>query len=85
MKLLLSIIICSLLPFLGLAQKQDRVKGKIMLSESMPAKDALLRLINTAYQSRTNEKGEFYFNDLPTGQYILQVSINDVELIRENI
>lgn len=85
MKLLLSIIICSLLPFLGLAQKQDRVKGKIMLSESMPAKDALLRLINTAYQSRTNEKGEFYFNDLPSGQYILQASINDVELIRENI
>lgn len=56
-----------------------------MISESIPAKDALLRLLNTAYQTRTNAAGEFYFNDVPPGKYILQASVNDVEIIRENI
>lgn len=85
MKSVLSIFLCCILSFATTAQTQDKVKGKIMISESIPAKDALLRLLNTAYQTRTNAAGEFYFNDVPPGKYILQASVNDVEIIRENI
>lgn len=85
MKLVLSIVLCGLLFLNVSAQKQDRIKGKILMSEDKPVKDALLRLLNTAYQARTNAAGEFYFDNLPVGNYVLQASINDVEIIRENI
>ncbi|PQA93282.1 TonB-dependent siderophore receptor [Chryseobacterium shigense] len=56
-----------------------------MLSEKVPVKNALLRLVNTPYQAKTNSLGEYYFDNVPPGEYTLQVVLNDIELMREQI
>ena len=67
------------------AQQGDRIHGKIMLSEKAPVKNAILRLVNTSYQAKTNNLGEYYFENVPLGEYTLQVVLNDIELMREPI
>ncbi|WP_123906615.1 TonB-dependent receptor [Chryseobacterium sp. MYb7] len=67
------------------AQQGDRIHGKIMLSEKAPVKNAVLRLVNTSYQAKTNNLGEYYFENVPPGEYMLQVVLNDIELMREPI
>ncbi|RXM38969.1 TonB-dependent siderophore receptor [Chryseobacterium sp. CH21] len=67
------------------AQQGDRIHGKIMLSEKAPVKNAILRLVNTSYQAKTNNLGEYYFENVPPGEYTLQVVLNDIELMREPI
>lgn len=67
------------------AQQGDRIHGKIMLSEKAPVKNAVLRLVNTSYQAKTNNLGEYYFENVPPGEYTLQVVLNDIELMREQI
>ncbi|MEG0925496.1 MULTISPECIES: TonB-dependent receptor [Chryseobacterium] len=67
------------------AQQSERIRGKIMLSEQAPVKNALLRLVNTSYQAKTNNLGEFYFDNVTPGEYTLQVVLNDIELMREQI
>lgn len=67
------------------AQQGDRIHGKIMLSEKAPVKNAVLRLVNTSYQAKTNNSGEYYFENVPPGEYTLQVVLNDIELMRESI
>ncbi|MGJ1266352.1 TonB-dependent siderophore receptor [Sphingobacterium spiritivorum] len=79
------ILLCCALPLIGVAQKQERVRGKIMLTDQVPVKDALLRLLNTSYQSRTDKTGEFYLDNVPPGDYVIQVTLNDIEVLRENI
>ncbi|MGG5207636.1 TonB-dependent siderophore receptor [Chryseobacterium sp. MIQD13] len=73
------------LPHFVSAQQNERVNGKIMLSEKVPVKNALLRLVNTPYQAKTNSSGEYYFDNVPPGEYTLQVVLNDIELMREQI
>lgn len=73
------------LPLFVSAQQNERVNGKIMLSEKVPVKNALLRLVNTPYQAKTNSLGEYYFDNVPPGEYTLQVVLNDIELMREQI
>ncbi|UEQ77369.1 TonB-dependent receptor [Chryseobacterium arthrosphaerae] len=67
------------------AQQGDRIHGKIMLSEKAPVKNAILRLVNTSYQAKTNNLGEYYFENVPPGEYTLQVVLNDIELMKEPI
>lgn len=74
-----------LLPHFIDAQQNERVNGKVMLSEKVPVKNALLRIVNTSYQSKTNNLGEYYFDNVPPGEYTLQVVLNDIELMRETI
>ncbi|MGE8527071.1 TonB-dependent siderophore receptor [Chryseobacterium rhizosphaerae] len=74
-----------LLPHFIDAQQNERVNGKVMLSEKVPVKNALLRIVNTSYQSKTNNLGEYYFDNVPPGEYTLQVVLNDIELMREQI
>ncbi|MCT2409880.1 TonB-dependent receptor [Chryseobacterium antibioticum] len=73
------------LPLFVSAQQSERVNGKVMLSEKVPVKNALLRLVNTPYQAKTNSLGEYYFDNVPPGEYTLQVVLNDIELMREQI
>lgn len=73
------------LPHFVSAQQNERVNGKIMLSEKVPVKNALLRLVNTPYQAKTNNAGEYYFDNVPPGEYTLQVVLNDIELMREQV
>ncbi|EJL75877.1 TonB-dependent receptor [Chryseobacterium populi] len=82
--LILFFILVSFPAFVS-AQQQERVHGKIMLSEQVPVKNAVLRLINTPYQAKTNSSGDFYFDHVPPGDYILQVLVNDIELLQEKI
>ena len=72
-------------PVIVSAQQSERVNGKIMLSDKAPVKNALLRLVNTPYQAKTNNSGEYYFDNVPPGEYTLQVVLNDIELTRETI
>ncbi|WP_172821003.1 TonB-dependent receptor [Chryseobacterium sp. T16E-39] len=72
-------------PMIVSAQQSERVNGKIMLSDKAPIKNALLRLVNTPYQAKTNNSGEYYFENVPPGEYTLQVVLNDIELTRETI
>ncbi len=72
-------------PLFVSAQQSERVNGKIMLSEKAPVKNALLRLVNTPYQAKTNNLGEYHFDNVPPGEYTLQVVLNDIELMREQI
>lgn len=72
-------------PLIVSAQQSERVNGKIMLSDKAPVKNALLRLVNTPYQAKTNNLGEYYFENVPAGDYTLQVVLNDIELTREPI
>lgn len=67
------------------AQQGDRIHGKIMLSEKAPVKNAIIRLVNTSYQAKTNNLGEYYFENVPPGEYTLQVVLNDIELMKEPI
>lgn len=67
------------------AQQGDRIHGKIMLTEQAPVKNAILRLVNTSYQAKTNNLGEYYFENVPPGEYTLQVVLNDIELMKEPI
>ncbi|MCQ9633422.1 TonB-dependent receptor [Chryseobacterium sp. WG23] len=75
----------ALLPHFIDAQQNERVNGKVMLSEKVPVKNALLRIVNTSYQSKTNNLGEYYFDNVPPGEYTLQVVLNDIELMRDTI
>ncbi|MGE8291015.1 MAG: carboxypeptidase-like regulatory domain-containing protein, partial [Sphingobacterium sp.] len=85
MKRSILFIVSILLFFTAFGQKADRIFGKIMVDQSVVAKDAIVRLLNTPYQGRTNAAGEFFLDRVPPGGYILQVSLNDIELLRENI
>ncbi|AZA89392.1 Ferric-pseudobactin 358 receptor precursor [Chryseobacterium nakagawai] len=80
--LLFTLILC---PAFLLAQQSERVHGKILLSEQTPVKNAILRLVNTPYQAKTNNQGEFYFDNVTPGEYTLQVVLNDIELMRKQI
>jgi iron complex outermembrane receptor protein len=67
------------------AQQIERVRGKIMLSDQVPVKNAILRLINTSYQAKTNTSGEFHFDNINPGEYTLQVVLNDIELLQQTV
>lgn len=67
------------------AQQIERVRGKIMLSDQVPVKNAILRLINTSYQAKTNNSGEFHFDNINSGEYTLQVVLNDIELLQQTV
>lgn len=67
------------------AQQIERVHGKIMLSENVPVKNALLRLLNTSYQAQTSNSGDYHFDNVKPGEYMLQVVVNDIELMRQTI
>lgn len=69
----------------GIAQQKERIQGRIMLTGDLPVKNAVLKLLNTPYQTKTDGSGTFFFNGVPTGEYTLQVLVNDMELTRENI
>lgn len=71
MKRSILFIVSFLLFFTAFGQKADRISGKIMVDQSIVAKDAIVRLLNTSYQGRTNATGEFYLDHVPPGDYIL--------------
>lgn len=67
------------------AQQSERIHGKILVTEKVPVKNAILRLVNTSYQAKTNNQGDFYFENVTPGEYTLQVVLNDIELMEEKI
>ncbi|WP_228453146.1 TonB-dependent receptor [Chryseobacterium sp. CH1] len=67
------------------AQQSERIHGKILVTEKIPVKNAILRLVDTSYQEKTNNQGDFYFENVAPGEYTLQVVLNDIELMQEKI
>lgn len=86
LKTFLLIFTFNLLSNLIFAQQQtNHIRGKIMLSEQIPVKNAILKLLNTPYQGKTNNSGEFYFENIEPGEYTLQVVLNDINLMQQTI
>ncbi|MDR6514707.1 TonB-dependent receptor [Chryseobacterium camelliae] len=85
LKIIVFFFIWAICPHNLSAQQTDRIYGKVMLSEQVPVKNAILRLINTSYQAKTNHSGEYHFDNVEPGNYMLQVVLNDIELMRQTI
>ncbi|OPC02625.1 TonB-dependent receptor [Elizabethkingia ursingii] len=68
-----------------LAQKEERIHGKILFSKQEPVKNAVLRILNTSYQAKTNNSGDFYLDHIPPGEYTMQIVLNDIEILQEKI
>lgn len=75
----------TLFPATFSAQQSERIHGKVLVSEKLPIKNAILRLVNTSYQAKTNNQGDYYFENVAPGEYTLQVVLNDIELMQEKI
>ncbi|PUB33723.1 carboxypeptidase-like protein [Elizabethkingia sp. YR214] len=73
------------LPFMAIAQKEERIHGKILFSKQEPVKNAVLRILNTSYQAKTNNSGDFYLDHVPPGEYTMQIVLNDIEILQEKI
>lgn len=54
------------------AQVPD-VKGVIRSQDSTALEDVFVQLLNTRYQTYSGETGEFYFSEVPPGNYILSI------------
>ncbi|OPC14334.1 TonB-dependent receptor [Elizabethkingia miricola] len=67
------------------AQKEERIHGKILFSKQEPVKNAVLRILNTSYQAKTNNSGDFYLDHIPPGEYTMQIVLNDIEILQEKI
>jgi len=78
-------LILTTLPFMVLAQKEERIHGKILFSKQEPVKNAVLRILNTSYQAKTNNSGDFYLDHIPPGEYTMQIVLNDIEILQEKI
>lgn len=71
--------------FVVSGQQNEGIRGKILLSDEVPVKNALIRLLNTPYQAQTNASGEYSLKQVSAGEYTLQVLVNDMELTQEKI
>ncbi|WP_221407325.1 TonB-dependent receptor [Elizabethkingia ursingii] len=78
-------LILTTLPFMAFAQKEERIHGKILFSKQEPVKNAVLRILNTSYQAKTNNSGDFYLDHIPPGEYTMQIVLNDIEILQEKI
>lgn len=78
-------LILTTLPFMVSAQKEERIHGKILFSKQEPVKNAVLRILNTSYQAKTNNSGDFYLDHIPPGEYTMQIVLNDIEILQEKI
>ncbi|MCL1670398.1 TonB-dependent receptor [Elizabethkingia ursingii] len=78
-------LILTTLPFMVFAQKEERIHGKILFSKQEPVKNAVLRILNTSYQAKTNNSGDFYLDHIPPGEYTMQIVLNDIEILQEKI
>ncbi|OPB93574.1 TonB-dependent receptor [Elizabethkingia ursingii] len=70
---------------MAFAQKEERIHGKILFSKQEPVKNAVLRILNTSYQAKTNNSGDFYLDHIPPGEYTMQIVLNDIEILQEKI
>jgi iron complex outermembrane recepter protein len=65
-------VICTSIPF-AFAQTNVRVSGKVLDANGKPATDAEVRLVEIRRTVKTNQAGEFVFENVPPGQYLLEV------------
>jgi iron complex outermembrane recepter protein len=70
-------------PFVGIAQSDYFIKGKILDENNSPIVGATVRIVDTSIGSISDSKGEFEFKNLLSGDYSIEVSF--VGYIKENI
>lgn len=82
-KILISVltIILSLLFFhLGFAQSTIKIDGRIYDKDDFqPIPKATIRILNTNYECKSDNRGHFYLEDIPVGIYVLEVSAQGYE------
>lgn len=78
------ILILACLSFTAMAQNAS-VSGKITSSDGQPAEFVNIGLLGTNKTSTSNAKGEFKIENIPAGEYTLQVSRINCNQIRKNL
>ncbi|UWX55145.1 carboxypeptidase-like regulatory domain-containing protein [Maribacter litopenaei] len=76
-----------MIPFLSIAQNTGVLKGKVLDAEvfNEPLMMANLQLKNTEWQTRTNFNGNFEFEAIEPGKYILQISFPGYETLEQMV
>lgn len=83
---ILSLIVFSLIPLNIVAQ--ERLSGKVLSSDKRPLEYATIILIandTLVGGTVTNSKGQFVFEEIQQGNYLLQVSLLGYKTIEQNI
>ena len=62
-------------PLSSFAQSQGKISGRITLVDGQPYGSAAVSLLEINQTTLTNEKGNYYFNNVPAGNYTVRIQI----------
>jgi len=57
------------------AQSQGKISGRITLVDGQPYGSASVSLLEISQTTLTNEKGNYYFNNVPAGNYTVRIQV----------
>ncbi len=63
----------SLSALISTSQESSTLQGKVLSSSLEPVVNVEVRLLNTSFQTRTAENGNFSFPEVPYGSYVLSI------------
>jgi len=77
MKSLFLVFIACILsgPISSFAQSQGKISGRITLVDGQPYGSASVSLLEISQTTLTNEKGNYYFNNVPAGNYTVRIQV----------
>ncbi|MDO7744124.1 MAG: carboxypeptidase-like regulatory domain-containing protein, partial [Pedobacter sp.] len=62
-------------PIKSLAQSQGKISGRISLVDGRPYGSVSVSLLEIDQTTLTNEKGNYYFNHVPAGNYTVRIQV----------
>ena len=62
-------------PLSSFAQSQGKISGRITLVDGQPYGSAAVSLLEINQTTLTNEKGNYYFNNVPAGNYTVRIQV----------
>jgi outer membrane receptor for ferrienterochelin and colicins len=80
-----TITVCLLLLFfIGYSQNKKSVSGKIT-SNNQPIPGATVALLKTTFVTETDSLGQYFFSEIPNGNYTIQVMANGFQTKNKNV
>ncbi|MBQ0909973.1 TonB-dependent receptor [Flavobacterium sp. F-328] len=73
-----------LLFFIGYSQNKKSVSGKIT-SNNQPIPGATVSLLKTTFVTQTDSLGQYFFSEIPNGNYTIQVIANGFQTKNKNV
>ncbi|MCY2685670.1 TonB-dependent receptor [Salinimicrobium sp. TH3] len=64
----------SLISMTSGAQEKGRLVGKVLSDSAQPLQNVRVNLLNSSFQTKTSPEGDFSFQGVPYGSYILYIS-----------